>query len=601
MSEHDSEHSSGHIPGHIPGQQMPATGDAQGDSIDDLPVPNVKQRSGPSFVWLIPLVTLIAGLWLVFTTVAERGPLITIRFASAEGIQAGKTPVRYKNVDIGVVEEVRFSGDYKQVIVSARIERDATHFLKRSTKFWVVKPRLGVRGVSGIGTILSGGYIELDPGEGSEAREFLGLEVPPLVSSTEAGKRISLVANRLGSVDIGSPIFYQGIEAGEVLGYALGDDQQSVFIHAFVKSPFDSLVQGNTRFWNVSGVDMKLDANGVQVSTESMQSVLFGGIAFKTPKTLERIHTDKEALIFKLYDSEEAVTEQRFERKVHFVMFFDGSVRGLTIGAPVEFKGIKIGSVLDVRLEFDARDTSFRIPVLVEIEPERIIARDPARANTEAEVLQTLVDRGLRARLSTGSLLTGSRFVELDMHPETQIVLRGDTGPYPELPTIPAQFDEFTDAIKGFLAKLDEFDVKTLSDSLVGTVQGAERLMNSSDLKQTLEGVNRLVNNDDLHASMTELKTALARISELAETADGEIKPVSRDLKDALKAAKQALDRSQQTLAGIDRLVRPNSPLQSGVLGVTDEFIETLRAIRTMVETLERNPESLLYGKQAGG
>src|SRR3990172_9930242 len=216
---------------------------------------HVSTRSGPSIVWLIPLITLLVGGWLVYKTLSEKGPAITISFKTAEGIEAGRTMVKYKNVDIGTVEMIRFSDDLANVILTVQFNQGTENFFRRNTRFWVVRPQLSLRGVSGLSTLVSGSYVEIEPGPGAAQSHFVGLEEKPVVSADEVGTRIVLIADELGSVDSGSPIYYQGIKVGEVLGYELGNDSSSVYIHSFIKDPYDQLLRGNTRFWNVSGMD----------------------------------------------------------------------------------------------------------------------------------------------------------------------------------------------------------------------------------------------------------------------------------------------------------------------------------------------------------
>ena len=337
--------------------------------------PEIKERSGFSIVWIIPLVTALVGGWLIVKTLSEQGPVITISFRTAEGIEVGKTKVKYKNVDIGIVEDIQFSDDLSNVIITASFNTGTESFFRRNTRFWVVKPQLSLRGATGLSTLISGAYIEIEPGPGAKQFNFVGLEKQPVVTADEVGKKIVLSSDKLHSIDGGTPIYYQGILAGEVLGYELGTDHKSIFVYAFIKDPFDQLVRGNTRFWNVSGIDVSLDADGFNVRTESLQSIIYGGIAFETPDTLEPATENIEDLVFTLHENYEDIKELTYTRKIKFVLFFDSSVRGLNIGAPVEFKGIKIGSVLDLRLEFNREETSFRIPVLIEVEPERIIER----------------------------------------------------------------------------------------------------------------------------------------------------------------------------------------------------------------------------------
>jgi paraquat-inducible protein B len=322
-------------------------------------------------VWLVPLITAIVGGWLILRTATEQVPTATISFKTAEGIEAGTTKVKYKSVDIGTVEDIRFGESFENVILTVEFNSGMDEFLRRNTRFWVVRPQLSVRGVSGLSTLVSGSYIEIDPGPGSPQTHFVGLEDQPLITTDDAGTRITLITDDLGSIGARSPIYYQGLLAGEVLGHELASDAQSVYVYGFIRAPFDQLVRGNSRFWNVSGLDVSMGADGVEVRTASVQSLLFGGISFETPDTLEVSSTDVSNLIFTLHKSYSEIEAQAYTRKLRFVMYFSGSVRGLSPGAPVEFKGIRIGSVLDIKLEFDRDDTTFRIPVLVEIEPDR--------------------------------------------------------------------------------------------------------------------------------------------------------------------------------------------------------------------------------------
>ena len=549
------------------------------------PAPKIKKKSGLSIVWLIPLITAIIGGWLILKTISEKGPEITITFKTAEGIEAGKTKIKYKEIEIGVVDSVHFSKDFSHVIVKAGMEKESASFLRRDTRFWVVRPQLTLRGASGLGTLLSGAYIEIEPGQGAYHNRFVGLDVPPVVKAEVAGKKILLMAKKLGSIGTGSPIYYQGILAGEILGWELGNDRKSIFLHAFIKAPYDELVRSNTRFWNVSGMNVSVGADGIIVRTESVQSLLYGGIAFDTPETLERVKADVEGLVFTLYDSLESIHEEAFSKKITFILFFDGSVRGLNVGAPVEFKGIKVGSVKDVRLEFDKRNTSFRIPVLIEIEPERVIARGQDEDTSPYETLKNLVDRGLRARLQTGSLLTGQLFVELDMHPGTPIRLVNEDVPFPELPTIPAELEQMTTSVKSILAKLEKVDMEKIGAELLGSLQGA----------------HQLINNPELRDSANDLKESLIAFKSILRKLDQRVEPITVNLEKAIGAGHQALEETRVTLGLIDEVLKPDSPIQYNFGQLTEELAETARSIRTLVDMLERNPNAIIFGKDYPG
>ncbi len=547
--------------------------------------PVVRERGGPSLVWLIPILTALVGAWLIIHTLTDRGPLVTVTFRTADGIEVDKTRIKYKSLDIGLVEGVRFSPDFSRVEVRARLSKQAAHFLRRDTRFWVVRPTLSVRGISGLGTLLSGAYIEIEPGQGAPQALFVGLESPPVVNADEAGKQITLVTHRLGSIDRGSPIHYQGIVAGEVLGYEMANDYRSVLIHAFVKPPFDRLVRSNTRFWAASGLDVSAGPDGLRVKTESLQALLFGGIAFDTPDPQDAGVEDVTGLVFTLHDDLKSIQDQSFSKKIRFVMFFEDSVRGLTAGAPVEFKGIKVGSVIDVRLEYDEPSAAFRIPVMVELEPERIVARGSRMKKAPLEAFQAMVKHGLRARLKTGNLLTGQLFVDLDMQPKSPVRLAKSGRPEPELPTVQGDLDQMAVSVRGVLDKLDKVDFVAIGAELQGTLKGANGLVNSPNIEKSVA---------DLSASLASMRGILQKLDSRAE-------PITENLEQALAAARDALEKSKSTMALVDGVLAPDSPLQGNTARLAKELASTARSIRSLVEMLERNPQSLLFGTKPSG
>ncbi|MFT5663553.1 MAG: paraquat-inducible protein B [Gammaproteobacteria bacterium] len=538
--------------------------------------PQVSERAGPSIIWLIPLLTAIIGGWLVVRTVVDQAPTATITFNTAEGIQAGKTTVKYKSVEIGIVEAVHFADDFNHVELTVTFNKGMDQFLRRNTRFWVVRHQFSLRGISGLSTLLSGSYIEIDPGPGSSLNHFVGLETPPLITRDDAGTKITLVSDDLGSLAGGSPLYYQGLLAGEILGYELDSDAKSIYIHAFVRAPYDQLVRGNSRFWNVSGLDVSIGADGIDIKTASLQTLMFGGVSFETPTTLEAANPDIENLIFTLYPNHAVIDKEAYTRKLQLVMYFNSSVRGLSPGAPLEFKGIRIGSVLDVKLEFNPDDLSFRIPVLVEIEPDRIVDLTAEEGNSADNIFQALVDRGLRAKLSTGNLLTGKLYVDLNMYPGTEAVYHGDNStPYAELPTISGVFDAMTESLQIFVSKLETINVEEMGNNILGILVGANELLNTAEADQTVT---------DLQASMRALKNILRDIE-------------SANLDETISSANNVLGNVDNTLAMIDGVLTSNSPLQYNVIQVASELEETARALRSLVEMLERQPQSIIFGR----
>lgn len=544
--------------------------------------PVVTERGGPSLIWLIPLLTALIGAWLIVRTLTDQGPLVTITFRTADGIEIDKTRIKYKSLNIGIVEGVSFSHDFSRVEVRARLNKDAAQFLRRDTRFWVVRPTLSARGISGLGTLLSGAYIEIEPGQGAAQSLFVGLESPPVVHSDMAGKQITLIARQLGSIDRGSPLHYQGIVAGEVLGHEMANDYRSVLIHAFVREPFDSLVRSNTRFWNSSGIDLSMGPDGMRLKTESVQSVLFGGIAFDTPDPQEAGDENTAGLVFTLHNDFKSIKDQSYTSKVRFVLFFEDSVRGLNAGAPVEFKGIKVGSVVDVHLEYQERNATFRIPVVIEIEPERILERGALMKRAPREAFQAMVKHGLRARLQTGNMLTGQLFVDLVMQPKAPLRLARAERPEPELPTIRgANLEQAMVSASSIMEKIDSIDLVNI---------GAE-------LHETLKGTNTLLNGPQLQSALADLSVSLKSLRTVLRAVESRAEPIAENLEQTLVAARAALEKSKVTMALVDGAIAPESPLYFHALRLTQELTQTSRSLRNLVDMLERNPQALLLGK----
>ena len=477
----------------------------------------VQERRGLSIVWLIPLAAVIIGGWLAYKTLSEKGPTITITFKTAAGLEAGKTRVQYKAVTIGVVDDIDVSQDLSNVIVTASLDKDVKPFLTDGTQFWVVRPRLGAGGVSGLGTLVSGAYIEIEPGQGEPAKAFTGLEVPPVVRVGTPGHEYILKTAPLGSLVPGSPVYFHDLKVGEVTSGELDEDERGFTVHIFVNEPHHALVRANSRFWNASGIDVSIGADGMQVRTQSLQALLSGGIAFDSPSGESA--PAEEGAQFKLYESLTAANEAVFFDKEAYVMYFEGSMRGLSVGAPVQLKGIKVGEVTDLRLEHDLDTLEFRVPVFIQLEPGRVrfISGGTEVANTggtdDIEDLKKLVARGLRAQLQTGSLLTGQRYVELGFHPDSPPAEFQLVGNHYELPTVPSAMDEFRSTATEMLAKLRNLPLDEIAAEVLGTLEGTNRLVNSPELIETLESVRKTT------ARAAPLATSLKATSEATKAA----------------------------------------------------------------------------------
>ncbi len=547
-------------------------------SLEELPEVAVAARGGFSLVWIIPLVAALIGGWLAYKTISEMGPTITITFKNGEGLEAGKTKIKYKSVDVGTVETVEISEDLSQVIVTAAMQKETEPHLTANTKFWVVRPRLGFSGISGLETLVSGAYIDADPRPGESARAFMGLDNPPGVTAFEEGTQYQLIAESLGSCYPGAPVFLRGIKVGRILGHQLANDNQSVFMDVFIQAPHDLLVQDTSRFWQRSGIEASVGAEGIDVKIESLVSVIAGGVAFDSPVMAGGAgKPSKPGTVFELFDSFSKIGEAKYVRKIPYLLHFDGSVRGLNVGAPVELKGIKVGIVTDIAMKLDPKTLNFEVPVVIEIHPDRILTPDILEAidKIDAEkpysVGRMLVeDHGLRAQLQTGSLLTGQLFVDLDFYPDLPKMTLLMTSKYPEIPTVPSTLDEFRRTATNILEELRQLPLDKIAHELLETLEGAKRLTNSPDL---------------MHAVQT-LSATLEDVQKLTYDVNQTVGSLATSTEKTLAAARAAFE-----------VVDPNSPTAVNLTNTLEELAEAARSIRVLADYLEQHPESLVHGK----
>lgn len=539
--------------------------------IQEIPRAVVQTRRQISIVWLVPIVAILIGGWLAYKGLAEKGPTVTISFESAEGLEAGKTKVKYKDVEVGQVETIRFSVDLSRVLVTAELVKEAEPYLTKNTRFWVVRPRVTASGVSGLGTLFSGAYIGMDPGkEGAPARSFKGLETPPVVTTGIPGSNFLLKATTLGSLDIGSPVYYRQIQVGQMIGYELDEKGQSLEIQIFINAPHDRLVRKNTRFWNASGFDLKLDASGLKLNTESLVSIIMGGIAFDTPTTLETGGPAGEGEVFRLYETRDAIFERTYTEKNYYILHFNESIRGLSIGAPVEFRGIKIGQVIDIKPEYDPKTLSPKIAVLIETEPQRWGKTDEGSADSRQRI-QKLVDKGLRAQLKTGSLLTGQLFIEIDFHPDAPKAQIKYGEQFPEFPTIPAPLQMITARLNQLLGKLETVPIEQIGKDLGDTLQNVKHLSESKELLGAVQALNE----------------TLQQVRQLVQNLDSNVLPTFNS----------TLDQAQKTFVSIEGTLSQDSPLQHEIRQALMQLGEAARSVRILIDYLDRHPNALIYGK----
>jgi paraquat-inducible protein B len=522
----------------------------------------------------VPLVALAIGGWLVYKAFSEKGPIITISFDSAAGLEAGKTKIKYKDVELGQVVSIDLDDQLSRVILKAELVKKAEKFLSQNTRFWVVRARVAAGGVSGLGTLFSGAYIGLDPGNpGPPATHFEGLETPPVVTTDLPGSHFVLRAASLGSLNIGAPVYFRRIQVGRVVSYKLDEDGQAVTIGVFVHDPHHELVRKNTRFWNASGLDVDISADGIRVDTESLVTLMIGGIAFDTPFNQEPGEPAAENDVFELFKNRESISEKIYVDKNRWLLYFSSDVRGLKSGAPVELNGIQIGSVLDVNLEFDVEKISFSVPVLIETEGDRIktIGKMPEGAE-EQRVMDYLVFKGLRAQLKTGSLITGQLLVALDLHPDAPPAAINWDGRYPVFPTVPTAMEEITTSLTQLLKKLEKLPLEQIG----------------SDLRDTISGANRLVNSPELQQSPAALNETLNQAQKFVAALNKDVAP---EMKSAVSNLNSALIQAQKLAKSLNSNVAPQADR------TLKELQSAARSIKVWAEYLERHPEALIRGK----
>lgn len=532
-----------------------------------------RRRWAMQWVWLLPVVAAVIGGWLAVRAVLSDGPTVTIRFKTAEGIEAGKTRVKYKDVDVGVVKSISLSDDRAGIVVKAELSKPAQDLVVEDTRFWVVRARIAGGTVSGITTLLSGSYIGMDPGKSTESRrEFEGLETPPVITTGLAGKQFVLRAEDIGSLDVGSPVYFRRLEAGRVIAYDLDKAGTGVVVRIFVNAPYDGYVSANTRFWHASGIDVALDANGLRINTESLASVVVGGLAFQAPDGAPPQPPIADNATFTLFPDRVLAMKQPITRAERYSMTFRDSIRGLVVGAPVEFRGLLIGEVKSIDVEFDRVKTAFAMVVEIDFYPERLFrnrARNAAPLPGGAPSLAQLVDRGLRAQLRTANLLTGQLYVALDFHPGKQKVSMNTTRQPPEIPTVPGSSQELQATITSIAKKLESIQFEEIGTDLRRTLQNATAVLQRIDKEITPEARDTLV----------EARQAMVAARE------------------ALADARKTLAAVERTAASAERTISAAEPLPLEASDALREIGRAAEAFRVLSDYLERHPEALIRGK----
>ncbi|MDB6090327.1 MAG: hypothetical protein JWN85_3111 [Gammaproteobacteria bacterium] len=526
----------------------------------------VRPRRWFAWVWIVPIAAAGIVLWLAWRALADRGPEITIAFKVAEGMQAGQTKVQHRSADVGTVESLKLTPDMSRVIVHARMARLATPYLNDETRFYLVAPHVGVGGISGLSTIVSGSYIEMYPGRhGAQRRHFVALDEPPILLPDTPGRTFTLRAPDLGSLTRGSPISYHGVSVGQVEDYMLEPDGKHVKVTAFIRAPHESLVHPVTRFWNAGGVDVSAGAQGVRVRATSWQQLLSGGIAFETPDAALAGPPSPAGAIFELFDNRQRAMRTPHGPELVYVADFQGNLRGVEVGTPVELQGNEVGEVKEANLKYDERRHTLLTRVRFSIDPEQVKILDmprPAGADARevaSEWLDKLVARGLRAQMAAASFVTGQKLIALDMAPNAPPARIAHGGEAVEFPTVA-----------------------------------------SGDLTEIMQSLRGVLKNLDRATSGPQLGHALQSLDQTLTRLDTMTRDVEPDIKSLVKSLRDTADAATGTLTAVQGMMGNNSntPTDTDLPKLMRELTDAARSVRVLADYLDRHPESLLRGRK---
>ncbi len=523
-------------------------------------------------VWVVPIIALLIGGWMIYRNFTSQGPVAEVGFETADGLVGGKTEVRCRSVRVGFVKTVKLADDLKSVLIHLELESDYGSLLRAGTSFWVVRPRVSTTNITGLGTLITGAYLELDPGPqgGNQVNHFKGLETPPATNRSIPGRRLTLTTDQAGSLAAGSPIYYRGIEVGRIESRKLNFEGELITYDAFIQADYSSLVKENTRFWNTSGIDISAGADGFKIRTPSFVALVSGGATFGVVDGAEPGPPAADGANFSLFANEEAANRSTFNSTMKFVLLFDQSVRGLVKGAPLEYRGIAVGRVADISFQYlegaDETRIPAPVPVLVELDPS-LLRREAAEKTTQPgnEFLKHAVQRGLRASLKTGSLLTGALYVDLDYWKSPSPAELSQVGEYVCLPTETSTFAQLESDLPLLMKKIDSF----IAEATL-TASGTRKTLES--FEETMASVRKTLDSEEFLKLPADLRTSLAAFEKTASSFD-------------------------KTAAGLG----PSSPVYGDLLRTLDEMRAAIRSMSALTTSLDDKPNSILFGRDSSG
>ncbi|GBQ86299.1 paraquat-inducible protein B [Gluconacetobacter johannae DSM 13595] len=535
-----------------------------------------------SIVWFVPIVAIGIAGYLGWRGFMGRGPEITITFDTADGLTSGQTQVKNKAVPLGTVEAVTLTPDMRHVEVRVRMSARSAPMLTDHARFWVVRPRLNGASITGLETLMSGAYISMDPGEpgGQRTTEFKGLESPPGIRSDQPGNTYTLISATLGSIGQGAPVFFRDIDVGEVLGYTMPPGGEGpILVQVFIREPYDRYLRTDTRFWNVSGVQVGFGAGGLKVKLQSLQALFSGGVAFGLAQRREAqgVPAAPKNSVFRLYESQEAADNAGYRERLSLATYLTSSVSGLAVGAQVTMFGIQVGTVTSVKLDLDPKAGKARVRVGMEIQPERILDEDEIHHDAMAGMVQALVDNGLRASVDTASFLTGEAVIGLNFVKNatpavvqaegTTLVIPGKAG-----------------GMGGIMDSLS-----TVADKIA-----------AMPLTQVGENLNNLLAHSDARINSPEVRQAIAALRDSLRSVQGLAG-------DARHGMHPLFERLPQMSEQLDKTLKNANVLLASYGGDTDfhrdlqhmlvQLDEAARSLRFLTDFLNRHPSALITGR----
>nr|MDQ3283813.1 MlaD family protein [Acidobacteriota bacterium] len=380
------------------------------------PEAEVRVRHWSPWVWVVPALAIFFVGYLIVRYGFFGGGDITVRFAEARGLDR-YSPVRYRGAKVGTVQKITIDSESNAVLVRISMDASMNYALRKGTTFWIQEA--GIEG-GGIGGILSGTSVGILPGEGEETREFVGQEYSPVLAPSEAGRVFILEAHGLGGLATGSPVQFNGMRVGRILGAEYDDKRNMTSIHAFVSQRYAGFVRQSTRFWRAGGLNVSLGGGGVSLAGGGLGSLLSSPVSFYTPEVMAGLPA-ADKTHFQLYESQPAAIAAADGPHLTYLTYFTGSIRGLGVGTPVQMKGVQVGHVREVRLRYLPETASLETPVMLEIDPRQLefavsdgTTREELRAMMN-DALGRLVNKGMRATLATSLVLPGASAVALDI------------------------------------------------------------------------------------------------------------------------------------------------------------------------------------------